>query len=127
IRAQVKTHEWGNYVNIVYTHKAGPVYLLGWGNSTLDAHFTYFPLLHTGEPISNYSNSEFDKIIEEAQVTIDETKRLGLYHKAAEIVVEDAAWVFLYQQNDIYGASHRLNWKARPDERLVMFDVEIKK
>lgn len=127
IRAQVKIHEWGNYVNLVYTHKAGPVYLLGWGNSTLDAHFTYFPLLHTGEPISNYSNSEFDKIIEEAQVIIDETKRLGLYHKAAEIVVEDAAWVFLYQQNDIYGVSHRLNWKARPDERLVMFDVEIKK
>jgi peptide/nickel transport system substrate-binding protein len=126
VRTQVRTHEWGNYVNMSYTHKNGPVYLLGWGNTTYDADNTYFPLFHTGEILSNYSHQEVDKLIEEARLTMDETKRLGLYHKAAEIIVEDAGWVFLYQQEDIYGASNRLDWKARPDERLVMFDVAIK-
>ncbi|HWP49899.1 MAG TPA: ABC transporter substrate-binding protein [Candidatus Limnocylindrales bacterium] len=127
IRTQVKTHEWGNYVNMMYTHKPGPVYLLGWGNSTYDADNTYFPLFHTGELLSNYSNPEFDKLIEEARITMDENKRRELYHKAAELIVEDAAWVFLYEQEDIYGVNNRLNWKARPDEGLVMFDVTIKK
>ncbi len=64
--------------------------------------------------------------LEETRITLDEIKRLKLYHMAAEIIVEEAPWVFLYQQVDVYGISNRLNWKARSDERPVMFDVTIK-
>ncbi|MCI0529113.1 MAG: hypothetical protein L0Y56_16880, partial [Nitrospira sp.] len=101
-------------------------YILGWGNPMYDGDRTYFPTFHTGEFFSNYSDPELDKILVEARRTLDEVKRLELYHKAAEMVVEDAAWVFLYQQEDIYGVSNRLDWKARSDERLVMFDVKIR-
>ena len=32
IRTTLKTYEWGNYLNnMVYAHKAGPVWLIGWG------------------------------------------------------------------------------------------------
>jgi len=126
IRTQAKTHEWGNYVTMAYSRNAGPVYLLGWGNSTYDADNTYFPWFHTGELLATYSHPEIDKLLEEARGTMDEARRLELYHNVAEKLAEDAAWVFLYQQEDIYGANNRLNWKARPDERLVMFDVAIK-
>lgn len=126
IRAQVKTHEWGSYMNALYAHKPGAVYLVGAANSTMDAYVPYLAWFYSRGPFSNYSSLGFDKALEEGRVTMDEAKRLALYHKASAILVEDAALVPLYQQEDIYGVSNRLNWKARPDERLIMFDVTIK-
>jgi len=32
----------------------------------------------------------------------------------------------LYQQVDLYGASKRLNWKARSDELIKAYDMSIK-
>jgi hypothetical protein len=42
------------------------------------------------------------------------------------IDVEDAAAVPLYQQLDLYGASKRLDWKARSDELIKAYDMSIK-
>ena len=34
----LRTHEFVSYLNnIVYVHKAGPVWLIGWGHPTMDA------------------------------------------------------------------------------------------
>jgi hypothetical protein len=32
----------------------------------------------------------------------------------------------LYQQVDLYGASKRLNWKARSDELIKAYDMSFK-
>jgi hypothetical protein len=40
--------------------------------------------------------------------------------------VEDAAGMPLYQQLDLYGATRRLAWKARGDERLKGYDMAVK-
>lgn len=45
IRTTVKTYEFVNYLNnMVYVHKAGPVWLIGWGTPTIDAETVYGPL-----------------------------------------------------------------------------------
>src|SRR5262249_30644713 len=49
---------------------------------------------------------------------MDEKKRLALYHQINKLWIEDAAAAPLYQQLDLYGASKRITWKARSDERI---------
>ena len=45
IRTTLRTFEFVNYLNsMVYVHKAGPVWLIGWGTPTVDAETIYVPL-----------------------------------------------------------------------------------
>jgi peptide/nickel transport system substrate-binding protein len=127
IRTTLRTHEWGNYLNnMVYVHKAGPVWLIGWGTPTYDAETVYVPLFRTGGVFVNYHNPDFDGLVDQAQTIMDEKKRLEQYHRINKLWVEDAAAMPLYQQLDLYGASKRLQWKARGDERIKAFDMALK-
>src|SRR5205085_6717818 len=61
IKTTLRTFEFVNYLNnMVYVHKAGPVWLIGWGTPTLDAETVYAPLFRTGSNLGNYSNPDFD-------------------------------------------------------------------
>jgi len=127
IRTTVRTFEFVTYLNtMVYVHKAGPVWLIGWGQGAMDAEGIYVPLFRTGSTLSNYHNADFDGMVDEAQTTMDDKKRLALYHRINRLWIEDAAAVPLYQQLDLYGASRRLVWKARSDELIKAYDMQLR-
>jgi peptide/nickel transport system substrate-binding protein len=120
IRTRVRTYEWTTYLNqLVYVHKAKPMYLIGWGNTTWDADFTLFPLWHSGNPLANYLNHEFDALVDEAQTALDARRRQDIYAKALRIMLDDSAVLPLYQQLDLYGVNKRVSFQALPSERLV--------
>src|ERR671937_1526757 len=127
IKTTVKTYEFVNYLNnMVYVHKAGPVWLIGWGASTLDAETIYGPLFKAPGIFVNWYNDDFIKMYDEAQAIMDDKKRLDQYHRINKLWIEDAAAAPLYQQLDLYGASKRISWKARSDERIKATEMTIK-
>jgi peptide/nickel transport system substrate-binding protein len=127
IRTTLRVHEWGNYLNnMAYVHKAGPVWLIGWGTTTYDAEVVYVPLFRSGKILGNYYNADFDGMVDEAQKLMDPKQRLALYHRINKLWIEDAAAMPLYQQLDLYGATKRMTWKARGDERIKGFDMAVK-
>ncbi len=127
VRVTLRIHEWGNYLNnMAYVHKAGPVWLIGWGTASYDAEVVYAPLFRSGKILSNYHNADFDGMIDEAQTVMDPKRRLELYGKINRLWIDDAAAMPLYQQLDLYGATKRMAWKARGDERLKGFDMAVK-
>jgi peptide/nickel transport system substrate-binding protein len=120
LRTRVKTHEWTTYLNqLVYPHKANPMYLIGWGNTTWDADGTLGPLFRSGNAQSNYNSPEFDALVDEAQTAVDPKRRLELYAKAQRLMLDDGAVLPLYQQMDIYGVSKRVTFQALSSEQLV--------
>jgi peptide/nickel transport system substrate-binding protein len=126
IRTTVKTLEWGNYLNnMVYVHKAGPVWMIGWGAGTYDAESIYLPLFRSGTVFANYHNPEFDRLVDEAQAIMDEKKRLEQYHRINRLWLEDAPAMPLYQQLDLYGVAKRLSWQARGDEVIKAYDMAL--
>jgi peptide/nickel transport system substrate-binding protein len=127
IKTTMHTYEFVNYLNnMVYVHKAGPVWLIGWGQATMDAEGIYVPLFRSGSLLCNYYNADFDGMVDQAQAMMDEKQRLALYHRINKLWIEDQAAVPLYQQLDLYGASKRLNWKARSDELIKAYDMSLK-
>jgi peptide/nickel transport system substrate-binding protein len=127
IKTTVKTYEFVNYLNnLTYKHKGGPVWLIGWGTPTIDAETVYNPLFHNGSNLGTYYNSDLDGLMDAAQKEMDEKKRLALYHQINKLWIEDAAAAPLYQQLDLYGASKRITWKARSDERIKATEMTIK-
>jgi peptide/nickel transport system substrate-binding protein len=127
INATVKTYEWGTYMSRMYSHNNAPAYLLGWGNTSFDADFTINPLMRTGKLLSNVSFPKLDALIDQGISTMDPRKRQKIYSDAVKVIHEDVPWAWNYQQMDIYGVNERVNWKARTDERLVVFDMSFKK
>jgi peptide/nickel transport system substrate-binding protein len=127
IRTSVKTFEFVNYLNnMVYVHKAGPIWLIGWGTPTIDAETVYIPLFKAPSILVNWHHEEFNRMVDEAQTTMDERKRLELYHQINRLWVEEMPAVPLYQQVDLYGVSKRVNWKARSDEVIQAFHMSLK-
>lgn len=127
IRARVRTFEWTTYLNqMVYVHKANPMYLIGWGNTTWDADGTLFPLWRSGNPLSNNYNQDFDGMIDEAQTSVDPKRRLELYAKAQRLMLDDGAVLPLYQQMDLYGVNRRVNFQALSSEQIVGVWISLK-
>jgi peptide/nickel transport system substrate-binding protein len=127
IRTQLKTYEFVNYLNnLVYVHKPGPVWLIGWGTPTVDAETVCGPLFRTGSNLGNYHNADFDGMVDQAQTIMDEKQRLATYHRISKLWIDDTPAVPLYQLVDLYGASKRLIWKARSDELIKAYDMSLK-
>lgn len=105
------------------------MYVMNWGNSTLDPYDLLNPKLKTDDRgnYSLYSNKEVDRLLEEGEAELDEGKREEIYKTAQQIIYDDAPWVFGYSLEEIdAGASNLENWEPYPDGMLYMRDIEVK-
>ncbi len=125
-RVELISQEWA-----LFWDKAGvnggklPFYYIGRGSLT-DADTLYDQYFRTGTTKrANYSNPEFDKLIEEQQKTPDMKKRVAILQQAGKILMEDVPFVPLYNLADIYGVANNVNWKVRPDGKVLAADMKI--
>jgi len=73
------------------------VFRLSWVGDNDDPE-TFLRLFESGNPnnLTGYSNEGVDQLFGEAQVTVDEKRRLEIFEKAEQIVVNDHAIIPLY-------------------------------
>jgi len=120
-----KIQEWTTYVNQTSSRALTPMYELGWGNDSFDADNTLTSLLTTDARLATWGTPESDKLITDARFELDPTKRQALYTKALEIIRTEAPWLFLFQYEDLYATSKRLQWQARGDELLLVDAMKL--
>lgn len=99
VTAKLVTYEWGTYLEKT-GEGAHPMALLGWTGDNGDPDNFLNTLLGSASAtptdalnIAYYKNPEADKLLLQAQTTIDEAERERLYMKAQEILTQDAPWV----------------------------------
>jgi peptide/nickel transport system substrate-binding protein len=103
-----------------------PFYYIGRGSLT-DADTLYDQYFRTGTTKrSNFSNPEIDKLVEEQQKTPDMKERTAILQQAGKLIMEEAPFVPLYNLADIYGVAKNVNWKLRPDEKVLASDMKIR-
>ena len=136
VKVELRVQEWSSYVGQILERKIPTdAWLIGWGNAQFDADNTLFTLLYGGTVeggppqtrFSYWADPAFDEAVLEAQSVVDQAKRQALYKQALERVRAGAPWIFLYEQEDIYGVNKRVKWQPRPDELIWAFDAEIVK
>jgi peptide/nickel transport system substrate-binding protein len=42
-----------------------------------------------------------------------------------KVFYDDGPWLHMYFQPDFYGVANRLNWTARPDEKVYLFNATL--
>ena len=125
VHVTVRTQEWTSYILQESQRKLTPMYMLGWGNDSYDADNTLSSLLSSSGRLSTYGNPEVDKLLEAARFEVDSKKREAMYADALEKISDDAPWLFLFQYDDMYATSKRLNWNARGDELIFPKDMKL--
>ena len=98
INASLVTRDWTTYLEETGTG-AHDMCLLGWTGDNGDPDNFLNVLLSSkgatetdAQNVAYYTNSELDKILNQAAATIDEDERRDLYVQAQQIVYEDAPW-----------------------------------
>ncbi|NUM59265.1 MAG: peptide ABC transporter substrate-binding protein [Bdellovibrionaceae bacterium] len=91
---------------------------LSWGGGSVDPdpkqiwHST--SAVKGGSNFIGYRNSEVDKLIDEARMTIDRKKRIGILQKTYQLIAEDAPYLFMFSDRYSYYATTVKIKKQKP-------------
>ncbi|MBD5655613.1 MAG: hypothetical protein IAI50_10620 [Candidatus Eremiobacteraeota bacterium] len=125
VKVETKEQEWTTYINQTSQRALTPMYELGWGNDSYDADNTLTSLFSSDARLSTYQNPQLDKYLVAARFELDATKRQALYSKALALIHDEAPWIFLFQYEDLYATTKRLQWQARGDELIFCDEMKV--
>jgi len=109
-----------------YSAKKLQMYLYAWKSSP-EAGRHLETLLHSKTRGYYYQNPEADKLIDTYFSALDLKKRQEIGRELHAYLREDAPWIFLYQQMDLFGVRKNVTWEAKPDYLMRMRDVAVTK
>ena len=124
-RPKVQVAEWGAYFKRYLGKQFQDAYLLGLGGPMQDADELYNLVSSKGRGLY-YKNEKVDQLFDLGRSTMDPVKRRRVYTDLARAMVEDATWVFLLQQVDIYGSRERLDWTPRADQWMLFHEATLR-
>lgn len=73
-----------------------------------------------------WRNADWDKLMQDARVTMDRTKRKATYAEAAKVYNEYLPWIPIIQPLESYGSQKYIDWKPRSNQDFVIQDVKLK-
>lgn len=97
LEVDIQQVEWATFLQDLHRNRL-QAYTLGWNADYPDPHTFVDVLFRTGSSINNtnYSNSEVDSLLEQANTESDPARRVELYQNAEQMIVDDAAWLPLW-------------------------------
>ncbi|WP_339283735.1 ABC transporter substrate-binding protein [Oceanobacillus sp. FSL K6-3682] len=122
IQVDVSVNEWGNHLERIQNREMGDMFILGWGPA-FEQQGTIGNLFTEDAPYSSFHDEEIDQEIYDANGTFDPDDRFDAYAELQRKLVEQAVWVPLWQQADLYAVRSDLDFEPRVDERIVIYDM----
>ncbi|HET7340714.1 MAG TPA: ABC transporter substrate-binding protein [Methylomirabilota bacterium] len=125
ITTNVVVNEWGTHLDKIKNRNTGDMFFLGWGPA-LHGQGTIEPLFKADATYSSYGNNKvLDDKIARAVTLVDAKARAAAYAELQKLVHDEAPWVFLWQQHDLYGVANTVEWTPRADEKVWMYDAKV--
>jgi peptide/nickel transport system substrate-binding protein len=123
---QVEILEFGAYLDVLFDreNRADAIFVSS-SNDILDADRQLSTYYQPGGVGSSNTNEELKQLIDDARAELDETKRGELYNQAVQIAYDEAYFLFLVNNQDIYGLSPRMEWQPRVDSKLLVKDMQV--
>ncbi|HXL46085.1 MAG TPA: ABC transporter substrate-binding protein [Candidatus Binatia bacterium] len=125
ITVNVVVNEWGTHLDKIKNRNTGDTFFLGWGPS-LFGQGVIEPLFQASQTYSSYGNNPtIDAKIARAVTLVDPKARAAAYAELQKLAHDEAAWVPLWQQHDLYGVAGHVEWAPRADEKVWMYDAKV--
>jgi peptide/nickel transport system substrate-binding protein len=124
-RPRVQVAEWGAYFKRYLGKQFPDAYLLGLGGPMQDADELYNLVSSRGRGLY-YRNEKVDALFDLGRSTMDPAKRKRIYADLARAMIDDATWVFLLQQVDIYATRDRVSFTPRADQWMQFHAAAVR-
>ena len=124
-KPKVQVAEWGAYFKRYLGKQFQDAYLLGLGGAMQDGDELFNLVSSKGRGLY-YKNDKVDLLLDQGRATMDAAKRRKVYADLGRAMVEDATWVYLMQQVDMYAVRDRLTWSPRADQWLIFHEAVLK-
>jgi peptide/nickel transport system substrate-binding protein len=125
IKVNVVVNEWGTHLDKIKNRNTGGLFFLGWGPS-LFGQGVIEPLFQANQTYSSYGgHATFDAKIAQAITLVEPKARAAAYAELQRLAHEEAAWVPLWQQHDLYGVASHIEWSPRADEKVWMYEAKV--
>jgi peptide/nickel transport system substrate-binding protein len=121
--------EWSSvYTPLLRERSMGPLFFLGTGGGLWSPIYDMTDLADVDSG-TNYThwddNRWFSRWPELVETETPEEAR-PIIDEMLQVFYDDGPWLHLYFQPDFYGVSNRIDWVARHDERVHLFDAGLK-
>jgi peptide/nickel transport system substrate-binding protein len=128
INVELDIMEWGSvYVPLIRERNVGPLFFLGSGGALWSPLYDMTDLAKVDSG-TNYTHWDdprwFDRWADISAAATPEEQRV-IIDEMLQVFYDDGPWLHLYFQPDFYGVSNRLNWTARPDEKVYLFNASL--
>ena len=119
IETEIQMNEWGTFLANIRQRSMYDMFILSWGPG-FEAQSTIENLFMKDAPYSSFYDPEMEEMIKNALPIVDPEKRYEAFAEIQHKLVEEAAWIPLWQQTDKYAVDKDLNFTPRPDQRYVV-------
>lgn len=126
LNVQLDILEFGAYLDVLFDreNRADAIYVSS-SNDLLDPDRQLATYYAAGGIGASNSNADLAALIEAGRAELDADARQGIYEEAVQIAYDEAYFVFLVSNEDIYGLAPSLQWTPRVDSKLLVIEMNV--
>ena len=125
IKVDNQITEWGAFLDRYKQHDLGPFYIISFGTPVWDFGVAFNSYLLPASPQSYYRDADVEATVKKVATITDPEDRQKALASLNEKLYKDAAFVYLFSYQDLYGVTDRVKWTATSDEKIWLYDASI--
>ncbi len=126
LNVQLEILEFGAYLDVLFDreNRVDAVYVSS-SNDILDPDRQLATYYQAGGVGSSNTNEQLSELISQGRSELDPVARQAIYEEALQIAYDEAYFVWLVNNQDIYGLSERMQWQPRVDSKLLVKEMTV--
>jgi len=118
--------EFGEYLNVLFDRESrADAIFVSSSNDILDADRQLSTYYQAGGIGSSNSNADLSSLIDAGRSELDAEARAAIYQEAVALAYDEAYFVWLINNQDVYGLSERMVWTPRVDSKLLVKEMAV--
>jgi peptide/nickel transport system substrate-binding protein len=126
IKLQVEVKEWGLFNSMFLGGQQPTTFYHGYGNTFADVDGIFSGHFDPARRALYWNDPGVTAKIAAEAAELDPAKRAQLAEGIVQDIFDQAPWVFLWDIHDVHVVKADLNWRARPDEQILMYEASWK-
>lgn len=126
LTVDLQTPGFDEYLDVLFDreNRADAIYVSS-SNDLLDADRQMSTYYQAGGIGSSNSDEALSALIDQARAELDPEARVPIYNEALEMAYDQHYFVWLVNNEDLYGLSERMEWEPRVDAKLLVKEMAV--
>ncbi|MGH9212750.1 MAG: ABC transporter substrate-binding protein [Acidimicrobiales bacterium] len=126
VEVDLQTPGFDEYLDVLFDRESrADAIFVSSSNDLLDADRQLSTFYAAGGIGSSNSNEELASLIAAARTELDPDGRTPIYNEALQMAYDEAYFVWLVNNEDLYGLSDRMDWEPRVDAKLLVNEMAV--